>query len=74
MQYYTPFEKVDKDNNADFPVLANGETGSAAYLKGQTAENPSDYLPYGNQEWNQDYSPSYAIFDVSDQSDFRKSI
>ena len=67
MQYYTPFEKVDKDNNADFPVLANWETGSAAYLKGQTAENPSDYLPYGNQEWNQDYSPSYAIFDVSDQ-------
>ena len=23
MQYYTPFEKVDKANNADFPVLAN---------------------------------------------------
>ena len=61
------FEKVDKANNADFPVLANGETGSAAYLKGQTAEHPSEYLPYGNQEWNQDYSPSYAIFDVSDQ-------
>ena len=67
MQYYTPFEKVDKSNNTDFPVLANGETGSAAYLKGQTAQNPADYLPYGNQEWNQDYSPSYAIFDVSDQ-------
>lgn len=67
MQYYAPFEKVDKSNNTDFPVLANGETGSAAYLKGQTATNPSDYLPYGNQEWNQDYSPSYAIFDVSDQ-------
>lgn len=67
MQYYTPFEKVDKANNADFPVLANGETGSAAYLKGQTSDHPSDYLPYGNQEWNQDYSPSYAIFDVNDE-------
>ena len=44
MQYYTPFAEVDKENNADFPVLANGETGSQAYLAGN--------LPYGNQEWN----------------------
>ena len=56
MQYYTPFEKVDKENNADYPVLANGETGSQAYLAGN--------LPIGNQEWNQEYSPSYAVFDV----------
>lgn len=56
MQYYTPFAEVDKENNADFPVLANGETGSQAYLAGN--------LPYGNQEWNQEYSPSYAVFDV----------
>ena len=57
MQYYTPFEKVDKKNNADYPVLANGQTGSQAYLAGN--------LPYGNQEWNQEYSPSYAVFDVT---------
>ena len=65
MQYYTPFASVDKENNADYPVLANGEKGSQAYLKGQNAENPSDYLPVGNQEWNQEYSPSYALFDVT---------
>ena len=56
MQYYTPFEKLDKNNNADYPLLANGESGSAAYLEGN--------LPYGNQEYNQEYSPSYALFDV----------
>lgn len=56
MQYYTPFAEVDKANNADFPRLANGESGSQAYLAGN--------LPYGNQEWNQEYSPSYAVFDV----------
>ena len=56
MQYYTPFQSVDKANNVDYPVLANGETGSQAYLEGN--------LPLGNQEWNQDYSPSYALFDV----------
>lgn len=60
MQYYTPFEKVDKSNNVDYPVLADGTTGSANYLEGK--------LPIGNQEWNQDYSPSYAIFDVSGNS------
>ena len=59
------FASVDKENNADYPVLANGEKGSQAYLKGQNAENPSDYLPVGNQEWNQEYSPSYALFDVT---------
>lgn len=58
MQYYMPFEKVDKANNADYPVLANGQTGSDAYLAGN--------LPFGNQEWNQEYSPSYAVFDVTD--------
>ena len=58
MQYYTPFASVDKANNADFPRLANGESGSQAYLAGN--------LPYGNQEWNQEYSPSYAVFDVTD--------
>ena len=57
MQYYTPFESLDKTNNADYPVLANGESGSAGYLEGN--------LPYGNQEWNQEYSPSYAVFDVT---------
>ena len=56
MQYYTPFASLDKTNNADYPRLANGETGSAAYMAGN--------LPYGNQEWNQEYSPSYAVFDV----------
>lgn len=64
MQYYTPFAAVDKANNEDYPVLANGERGSEAYLKGFTAQNPEDYLPVGNQEYNQEYSPSYAIFDV----------
>ena len=29
------------------------------YLKGES-------LPVGNQEWNQEFSPSYAIFDVKD--------
>lgn len=57
MQYYTPFEKLDKENNADYPRLANGESGSQAYLVGN--------LPIGNQEWNQEYSPSYALFDVT---------
>lgn len=56
MQYYTPFESLDKTNNEDYPLLANGESGSEAYLEGN--------LPYGNQEWNQEYSPSYAVFDV----------
>lgn len=68
MQYYTPFEKVDKANNADYPLLANGERGSQAYLKGQEAENPADYLPIGNQEYNQEYSPCYVIFDVEDDT------
>ena len=57
MQYYTPFASVDKTNNADYPVLADGTTGSQEYLKGK--------LPIGNQEWNQEYSPSYAVFDVT---------
>lgn len=57
MQYYTPFASLDKTNNADYPRLANGETGSAAYME--------QNLPYGNQEWNQEYSPSYAVFDVN---------
>ena len=57
MQYYTPFETLDKNNNADYPILANGKSGSAAYLEG-------DSLPVGNQEWNQEYSPSYAVFNV----------
>lgn len=57
MQYYTPFASLDKTNNADYPRLANGETGSAAYMEKN--------LPYGNQEWNQEYSPSYAVFDVN---------
>lgn len=57
MQYYTPFASVDKKNNADYPVLADGTTGSQEYLKGK--------LPIGNQEWNQEYSPSYAVFDVT---------
>ena len=57
MQYYTPFASVDKANNADYPVLADGTTGSQEYLKGK--------LPIGNQEWNQEYSPSYAVFDVT---------
>lgn len=57
MQYYTPFEKLDKSNNQDYPVLANGKTGSEAYMEGA--------LPAGNQEWNQEYSPCYAVFHVS---------
>lgn len=57
MQYYTPFDSLDKTNNADYPRLANGESGSQAYLAGN--------LPIGNQEWNQEYSPSYALFDVA---------
>lgn len=67
MQYYTPFEKVDKENNVDYPVLANGQKGSAAYLKGAKASDAekAGYLPVGNQEWNQEYSPSYALFDVN---------
>ena len=56
MQYYTPFESLDKTNNADYPILADGTTGSQGYLSGK--------LPYGNQEYNQEYSPSYALFDV----------
>ena len=60
MQYYTPFDSLDKTDNADYPVLANGETGSAAYLAGN--------LPYGNQEYNQEYSPSYALFDVTEDT------
>lgn len=68
MQYYTPFQSVDKSNNADYPILANGLKGSAAYLEGKNAENPRDYLPIGNQEWNQEYSPSYAIFEVEENT------
>ncbi len=64
MQYYTPFQSVDKSNNADYPILANGKQGSTAYMEGRDAENPEEYLPIGNQEWNQEYSPSYAIFEV----------
>lgn len=64
MQYYTPFDSLDKTNNEDYPVLANGEKGSQAYLAGKDAENQEDYLPVGNQEHNQEYSPSYALFDV----------
>ena len=64
MQYYTPFDSLDKTNNEDYPVLANGEKGSQAYLAGKDAENQEDYLPIGNQEHNQEYSPSYALFDV----------
>ena len=60
MQYYTPFASVDKANNADYPILADGTTGSENYLAGK--------LPYGNQEWNQDYSPSYALFTVEDNT------
>lgn len=58
MQYYTPFEKVDKSNNVDYPVLADGSKGSANYMAGK--------LPIGNYKWNQEFSPSYAIFDVTD--------
>lgn len=58
MQYYGVHEKLDKTNNADYPILANGKAGSQAYLEGEA-------LPIGNQEWNQEYSPSYALFDVT---------
>lgn len=64
MQYYTPFASVDKKNNADYPLLANKTAGSLAYLAGQNAEDKSGYLPIGNQEYNQEYSPSYALFEV----------
>lgn len=64
MQYYTPFQSVDKSDNVDYPILANGKKGSAAYMEGKNAENPKDYLPIGNQEWHQEYSPSYGIFEV----------
>lgn len=57
MQYYTPFEKVDKSNNADYPILADGTTGSANYMLGK--------LPIGNLTYNQEFSPSYAIFNVT---------
>lgn len=59
MQYYDVHTKLDKNDNEDYPVLANGEKGSQAYLKGES-------LPIGNQEWNQEYSPSYALFNVKD--------
>ncbi len=65
MQYYDVFDKLDKNNNADYPVLANGMTGSASYLEGKNTENKADYLPMGNQEYNQEFSPSYAIFSVN---------
>lgn len=61
MQYYDVHTKLDKNDNEDYPVLANGERGSEAYLKGEA-------LPIGNQEWNQEYSPSYALFDVKDNT------
>lgn len=66
MQYYTPFQTLDKTNNADYPVLANGLTGSQAYLEGQSkaGAEQAGYLPIGNQEWNQEYSPSYVLFTV----------
>ncbi len=56
MQYYTPFASLDKTNNEDYPVLANGESGSAAYMEGN--------LPIGNQEYNQEYSPAFVLFEV----------
>lgn len=61
MQYYDVHTKLDKNDNEDYPVLANGERGSEAYLKGEA-------LPIGNQEWNQEYSPSYALFNVKDNT------
>ena len=57
MQYYTPGGALDKTNNSDYPVLADGTTGSANYSL--------DNLPIGNYTWNQEYSPSYALFDVN---------
>ena len=56
MQYCTPFQAVDKSNNEDYPLLANGEYGSQAYLEGN--------LPHTTLTWNQEYSPSYSIFEV----------
>lgn len=64
MQYYTPFASVDKKNNVDYPLLANGTSGSLAYMAGKDAEDKSGYLPIGNQEYNQEYSPSYVLFEV----------
>lgn len=66
MQYYTPFDKLDKNNNEDYPILANGQKGSAAYLEGKnkTGSEQEGYLPVGNQVYNQDYSPSYVLFTV----------
>ena len=66
VQYYTPFSSLDKNNNEDYPLLANEETGSQAYLAGKNAseEEKDGYLPSGNQEYNQEYSPSYTLFDV----------
>ncbi len=66
MQYYNVFEKVDKADNEDYPVLANGLIGSQAYLSGLNApeDEKAGYLPYGNQEYNQEYKPSYTIFNV----------
>lgn len=61
MQYYGVHEKLDKTNNSDYPLLANGKKGSQAYLEGEA-------LPIGNQEWNQEYSPSYALFNVTDKA------
>jgi len=64
MQYYTPFEKLDKNNNSDYTTLQNGESGSEAYLKGKDAADGSEYLPYGNLVYSQDYSPAYVLFKV----------
>lgn len=61
MQYYGVHEKLDKTNNSDYPLLANGKKGSQAYLEGEA-------LPIGNQEWNQEYSPSYALFNVTNNT------
>lgn len=66
MQYYTPFEKLDKDNNKDYPRLANGRSGSQAYLegKGKSPAEQAAYLPIGCQERNQEYSPACVMFNV----------
>lgn len=56
MQYCTPFQAVDKSNNEDYPLLANGEYGSQAYMEGN--------LPHTALKWNQEYSPNYSIFEV----------
>lgn len=63
MQYYTPFEKVDKTNNADYPILANGKQGSAAYLEGQTASDAdkAGYLPVGNPGVESGVQPQLRI-------------